>query len=184
MLKKIVLGTVFVIFVGALITGAVIRTMDKTDQTASAKDPNRGNEGAGGQESSQGKGGSGGSGNAGAGTGQGAGENGGEGSGLSAEENTDHVRDTYSGVVAEVSEDALTIETDDGESILIEGRAWSYAKESGFVIEQDDLVEFEGFYEENEFKVASIENLTTSENIILRDADGRPSWAGGGRKDS
>ena len=182
MVKKIVLGTQFVIFVGALITGAVIRTMDKTEQVALATGSNRENEGiSGGQGNSQGKGGSGGSDNAAAGTGQGRGGNGGEGSGLLAEQNTDHVWDAYSGVVIDVSVDVLTIETDSGETIQVDGRAWSYAQNLGFVLQQGDLVEFEGFYEDSEFKVVSLENLTTNENIVLRDADGRPAWSGGGR---
>ncbi|OGO14807.1 MAG: hypothetical protein A2Z14_06160 [Chloroflexi bacterium RBG_16_48_8] len=190
MLKKIVLGTVFVVFVGALVTGAVIRTMDKTEQTASTTGSGRGNgenasienEGiSGGQGNGQGSGRSAESGNEVATTGRGKGGKGGEGSELLAEENSDHVWEPYSGVVTDVSEDILTIETDDGESIVVEGRAWAYAQDLGFAIQQGDLVQFEGFFEDDEFKVIWMENLTTSEPIVLRDASGRPSWAGGGK---
>ena len=73
------------------------------------------------------------------------------------------------------------IETDVGESMVIEGRAWSYMQEQGFAIQQGDLVKYEGFYEDGEFKVSQIENLNTGESLVLRDASGRPSWAGGGK---
>ena len=100
---------------------------------------------------------------------------------LLAECESDHVGEVYAGIVTEVSEDALNIETTDGESILVEGRAWSFAQEQGFDIQVGAQVQFEGFFEDNEFKVSVLENLTTGESILLRDAAGRPSWAGGGR---
>jgi hypothetical protein len=189
MLKKIVLGTVFVIFIGALVTGAVIRTMDKTGQTALNEGSGRGSgrsaalESAGvseGQGNGYGRNSSAASGNEMATSGRGRGGNGGDRSERLSEENSDHVWDAYSGVVTAVSEDALMIETDDGESIVVEGRAWSYAQEQGFAIQQGDLVQFEGFYEDDEFKVSWIENLSTGESLVLRDASGRPSWAGKG----
>jgi hypothetical protein len=190
MLKKIVLGTVFVIFIGALITGAVIRTMDKTEQTAQGAESERGNgrntalETVGvseGQGNGYGRNSSAKDGNEAATSSRGRGGNGGGGSERLAEENSDHVWDSYSGIVTVVSGDALTIEIDESETIVIEGRAWSYAQEQGFAIQQDDLVQFEGFYEDGEFKVSWIENTTTGESLVLRDASGRPSWAGGGK---
>jgi hypothetical protein len=190
MLKKIALGTIFVIFIGALITGAIIRTMDKAGQTTLVKDSGRGNSRNASPEEAvmsegQGKGcGRNGSGvevNELATSGRGRGGNGGEGSEPFSEESSDHLWDAYSGVVTAVSNDALTIRINDGESIIVEGRAWSYAQEQGFAIQQGDLVQFEGFYEEDEFKVSWMENVSTGESLILRDANGRPSWAGGGK---
>jgi hypothetical protein len=190
MLKKVVLGTVFVIFIGALITGAVIRTMDKADQTTLAAGSGNGNgrntasESVGvseGQGNGYGKKGSGTEGDEVGTSGRGRGGNGGDGPELLAEESSDHIWDAHSGIVTGVSEDALTIETDDGESIIVDGRAWSYAQEQGFSLQQGDLVQFEGFYEGGEFKVSRIDSLTTGESLVLRDASGRPSWAGGGK---
>ena len=190
MLKKIVVGTVFIIFIGALVTGAVIRTMDKTEQTALAAGSGSGNGRSttletdvvsAGQGNGNGRNGSGADGNGTTTSGRGNGSKSGEGPELLAEENSDHVWDAYSGVVAEVSDDALIIETNDGEMIIVEGRAWSYAQEQGFAIQQGDLVQFEGFYEDGEFKVSQIENVSTGESLVLRDASGRPSWAGGGK---
>jgi hypothetical protein len=190
MLKKIVLGTVFVVFVGALVTGAVIRTMDKTEQTAQGVQSGRGNsrnaplendEISEGQGNGYGRNVSEVNGNESANSGRGRGGNGGGGAERLAKENSDHVWDATSGVVTAVSEDAWMIETDDRESIVVEGRAWSYAQEQGFAIQQGDLVQFEGFYEDDEFKVSWIENLSTGESLALRDSSGRPSWAGGGK---
>ena len=190
MLKKIVFGTMFVIFIGALITGAVIRTIDKAEQTALDKGSGRGNSWDASLEEvwiSEGQGkGYGGKGSVTEGNelstlGRGRGGNGGEGSEPLAEDSSDHVWDAYSGLVTAVSNDALTIRINDGELIIVEGRAWSYAQEQGFAIRQDDLVQLEGFYEEDEFKVSWLENVTTGESLILRDASGRPSWAGGGK---
>jgi hypothetical protein len=190
MLKKIVLGTVIVLFIGALIAGAVIRTNDKTEQTAQGTQSGRGNSRnaaldddriSEGQGSGYGRNSTGKSGNGLTTSGRGRGGNGGDGPELLAEENSDHVWNAYSGVVTAISEDALMIETDVGKSIIVEGRAWSYAQEQGFAIQQGDLVQFEGFYENEEFKVSLIENLDTGESLFLRDASGRPSWAGGGK---
>jgi hypothetical protein len=192
MLKKIVLGTMFVILIGGLVTGAVIRTMDKTEQNEQQAGSGRGfgksstletAQVSEGQGNGNGQGRSGSNGNGTSSAGRGRGGNGdGDGSDLLAEENSDHVWEpAYSGEVSAVSDDALTIETDSGESIIIEGRAWSYMQDQAFSIEQGDQVNFEGFYEDGEFKVSMIENLTTDMSIVLRDADGRPSWAGGGR---
>jgi hypothetical protein len=191
MLKKIVLGTMFVILVGGLATGAVIRTMDKTEQieqqagSGSGFGKNSALETAQvseGQGNGNGQGGSGSNADELSSAGRGRGGNGdGDGPELLSEENSDHVWEAYSGVVSAVSETALTIDIDDVESIIVDGRAWSYMQDQGFSIEQGDLVSFEGFYEDGEFKVSLIENLTTGTSIVLRDADGRPSWAGGGR---
>ena len=190
MLKKILLGTVFVVFIGALVTGAVIRTMDKTEQTALNEGSGRGSgrnaalESSGvqeGQGNGYGRNISEPNGDERATSGRGGGGNGGDRSERLSEENSDHVWNAYSGVVTAVSEEALMIETDVGESMVIEGRAWSYMQEQGFAIQQGDLVKFEGFYEDGEFKVSQIENLNTGEGLVLRDASGRPSWAGGGK---
>ena len=188
MLKKVVLGTVFAIFIGALITGAVIRTMDKTEQVAEAEGSGSGNGRnaslenttyAENPESGQGRDRSTEAGSEAVVQGQGRGRNGGEGSEVLTEEESDHPWDAYSGVVIEMSEETLTIEIENGEWIIVEGKAWSFAQEQGYVIQPGDQVQFEGFYEDDEFKVSVVENLTTGESIILRDASGRPSWAGG-----
>jgi hypothetical protein len=194
MLKKVVLGTVFVVFIGALITGAVIRTMDKSEQTAeqvgsgegrgrNASDENNvvvDNQGNG-QGNGQGKGRSEEAESESITQGRGRGGKGGVGSELLPEGESDHQWDAYSGVVTEVTEEMITIETDDAEVVVVEGRAWSFAQEQGYVLQQGDKVELEGFYEGGEYKASRIENLSTGESIVLRDQTGRPSWAGGGR---
>jgi hypothetical protein len=183
MLKKVVLGTVFAVFIGALITGAVIRTMDKSHQTTTEVRAGGGNDRNTSLENT--------SNTENQGNGQGRGRStedqdqarggkGSEGSRVLTEEESDHLWEAYSGIVIEVSEEIVTIETREGEWIVVEGRAWSYAQEQGYYMQQGDQVQFEGFYENGEFKVSKLENLTTGESIVIRDASGRPSWAGGG----
>ena len=201
MLKKIILGTVFVVFIGALITGAVIRTMDKSEQTAeevgssegrgrnaslenSVVEANQGN-----QENGQGNGRGNGQGIGRSGEvesesvtqGRGRGGNGEAGSELLAEDESEHLWDATSGIVTEVTKEMVTIETDGEEVVVVEGRAWSFAQEQGYLIQQGDRVELEGFYEDGEYKASRIDNLSTGESIVLRDESGRPSWSGGAR---
>jgi len=221
MLKKVVLGTVLAIFIGVLITGAVIRTMDKSEPTAAAAGSGGGNGrnvslentvlsedqgyGQGGGRSTEdrsetaatgrGRGGersellvkeesdrvwdrSGEVGSEAVVAGRGAGGNGGGGFELLADEKNDYVWDVYLGVVTDVAECTLTIETNDGELVIVEGQAWTFAQEQGYTIQQGDRVQIEGFYEDDEFKVSVIENLITGESVLLRDTNGRTSWAG------
>ena len=42
-------------------------------------------------------------------------------------------------------------------------------------------VRVSGYWEDDEFKATLLENLTTGHHIVLRDATGRPMWAGQGR---
>jgi hypothetical protein len=185
MIKKVVLGVVFAVFVGALITGAVIRTMDKSEQVAEVEQKGGGNGNWASADPSQlierqGRRGSEGRRSVAANEGgRGGGKGNGEGSEPFVEGESDHLGEIFLGVVTEVAEDVVNIEVSDGDVIVVEGRAWSYAKENGYVLQAGDEVRLEGFYEDDEFKVSSIENLTTGESLLLRDANGRPSWAGG-----
>jgi hypothetical protein len=82
--------------------------------------------------------------------------------------------------VLEVDEAALTLEQEDGSLLVIEGRAWRYALESGFNIETGSVVLVSGFYEDGEFKPGTLEDLTRTQSVVLRQASGKPMWAGGG----
>jgi hypothetical protein len=77
--------------------------------------------------------------------------------------------------------DELVIETSSGTTVQV-GLGPSFYRESqGFVLEVGANVRVSGYWEENEFKAAQVENLDTGQSIILRDASGRPMWAGQGR---
>jgi len=52
---------------------------------------------------------------------------------------------------------------------------------SSFRLSVGDEIVVRGFHEDGEFKAGTVENVTTGETITLRDASGRPMWAGGGQ---
>jgi len=87
----------------------------------------------------------------------------------------------YSAVVVESSSEQLLLRTENGTEILIEGRAWRYAQESGFTASSNHAVKLTGFMDEDgKFEVSWISNLNTGVSVLIRDEGGRPNWAGGG----
>ena len=83
------------------------------------------------------------------------------------------------GSVSLVAADTLTIATADGSSIDINGRTWSYAQEMGFNPQKGDNLQLMGFYETpDHMEISEVVNLTSGENVVLRDENGRPGWAG------
>ncbi|MGC9400008.1 MAG: hypothetical protein ACP5HM_12845 [Anaerolineae bacterium] len=95
-------------------------------------------------------------------------------------ENPQAGRETVIGEIIELDSEML-VQTEDGDEILIGlGQIW-YRDEAGFVLTVGDEVSVEGFYEDGEFKAGVVENLSTGETLTLRDASGRPMWAGRGQ---
>jgi len=82
-------------------------------------------------------------------------------------------------IVQSVGSEAALFQADDGDTIVFEGRALSFAMELGLYLTDGDQVLLEGFYENGDFEVSSVENLTTGQRIVLREPEGRPLWAGG-----
>jgi hypothetical protein len=179
MLKKIVLWTVFAGLAAVLVVGAVNRTSSKSTQTGEGHSASRGqgtdvrvslqedrssdNQGDN-QQNRSGKGG--------------------------AQENSDPLERAQasssdwvyiSSNVVQVDEQTLTLEQREGVQLVIEGRAWRYALESGFVTDLDHDVLAAGFYEDGEFKAVVLDDLTTGESIVLRESSGQPMWSGQGR---
>jgi hypothetical protein len=91
---------------------------------------------------------------------------------------------TLTGTVVSVDSYALTVETTDGREIAMLGRPWLFARESGAALQVGDQVQLLGFDEAGEFEVGQIANLTTGQSVLIRDENGRPLWAGGGRRGS
>jgi len=88
--------------------------------------------------------------------------------------------ETVIGEIIELDSEML-VRTDDGNEILVGlGQSW-YRDEAGFALTVGDDVSVDGFYEDGEFKAGVVENLTTGESLTLRDATGRPMWAGRGQ---
>ena len=79
-----------------------------------------------------------------------------------------------------VADDVVEISTTVGEVISFEGRPLSFALEQGFSLEVGDVVALAGFDEDGEFKIGKV--TSNGASITLRDASGRPGWAGRGRQ--
>ena len=87
---------------------------------------------------------------------------------------------TLQGTVVSVADDLVEIRTAAGEVIPFEGRPLSFALEQGFSLEVGDAVALAGFDEDGEFKISQV--TSNGASITLRDASGRPGWAGRGRQ--
>lgn len=85
---------------------------------------------------------------------------------------------TVRGIATNVDND-LILSTESGELLVGLGPA-HYREQAGFSISVGDELEISGFNENDEFKAASVQNLTNGLSIVLRDGDGRPMWAGQG----
>ena len=88
---------------------------------------------------------------------------------------------TLQGTVESVSVDEAVIAVSTGEAIVLDGRAWSFAQQAGFSMQAGEQVSLTGFYEEGEFEIGMVEDLTSEQSIQLREQSGRPAWAGDGR---
>lgn len=89
---------------------------------------------------------------------------------------------TLQGKVVSVDNTTLLAQTSSGEQVIVENRPWQYALSVNFSAQVGDRVEVTGFYESNEFKASQINNLTSGKSVVLRDATGRPGWAGRGQR--
>jgi hypothetical protein len=181
MLKKVIVGTLFIGFVGILVIGAVVRTMDKSQDTA-----NSAGNGHGRSDSSvavvpanqrQDTANS---------TGNGRGRNDSSVATIPLNEGEAEVQAevaewlTLTGVVEQIDESALIIGLAPDESITVEGRPWRFAREQGFAAAVGDKVILTGFYDGDVFEVGQLTNVTKDQVLTIREETGRPLWAGGG----
>ena len=83
------------------------------------------------------------------------------------------------GTVWQADQESLSLILATGDHLIVEGRAWRYAIESGFSTVEGHRISLAGFYEEGEFKVGAIHDLSSSQSVTLRQASGQPLWSGG-----
>ena len=120
------------------------------------------------------------------GGGRGAGGGQGAGSGAEAAEplaNLDELA-TIQGTVIDANEELLLLAQADNDPLEISGRAWRFALENGFSVGQDDSVTVVGFYDEDHFEPIAVTNDATGQQMQLREASGRPLWAGRGQRNT
>jgi hypothetical protein len=176
MFRKIVLGTLFITLIGVLVAGAVIRTMDRTERMAEAQGYGHGqNNGEVGEYkaggSGEGRGGYG---------GQGREDTPGNQTGTGQADVEGWL--TFQGTIVSVDPNTLVVQTDSGQQVALENRAWWFAQEQGFSAQMGDQVTLIGFYEGDHFEVGRIDNTTNGQTVRVRDENGRPLWAGRGRR--
>jgi hypothetical protein len=172
MLKKIVLGVLFLGLIGVLVAGAVIRTLDRTEITAEVRGRGLGSGEAGASAQLSGRGGYG---------------MGRAGEGL-ADRQYPNLKDTpdvwleYQGTVVQVPEGGgdLVVRTNDGQELTV-GTGPMVMASQGFTLQAGEQVQVRGYWEDGEFKAAQVTRLADGQTITLRDQFGRPAWAGAGR---
>ena len=203
MLKKIVLGTLLVGLIGILVVGAVLRTMDNTERVAEASGRGYGRNGAevgtcaagvsgqgfgvsaprpelGTKAQPNGRGGYAQDGNRGGYGSRDLEDAPGDQTGTGQANVEEWL--TLQGTVVSVDADVLVVETASGEQVTMENRPWWFAQEQGFSAQVGDRVTLIGFYEGDRFEVGQIEGITKGQTVLVRDENGRPLWAGRGRR--
>ncbi|MFO8036104.1 MAG: hypothetical protein R6U57_05710 [Anaerolineales bacterium] len=197
MVKKIVLWSIYALFVGLLVWGAVNRTVAKSGADSGVRqeglvgvqEGGRGLSGYGGGEGSIEGADSGdcesrvegGEGNRGQGS-----FGGGKPSAGHSEIGPESVPEnhewlTVDGIIAAVDGEGMLVETEGYGGIEVTRRAWRFAQELGYAPQVGHEVKLEGFFEGGTFETAVVQDLTSGHTIRLRDETGRPLWAGGGR---
>lgn len=199
MLLKLVYGSMFAVFTGALIFGAVNRTAARIDDPSPsiARNSERNAERAAnfaehkagqqiGKEETDGR--------AGAGRGrelqsdvpEPKGRSQANGRQMGQKDPSQMLGnpelETYEGIVVEATEDTLTLEAGLESPLIVEGRAWHYSQEMGFIPMVGDNILLEGYYEDAEYKLVFMTNMSANTIIQLREITGRPAWAGGGKQ--
>ncbi|MDO9086196.1 MAG: hypothetical protein Q7U53_08315 [Anaerolineaceae bacterium] len=187
MIKKIILGVLFVGLSGFLIFGAVNRTLAKTDdirteaagggryqneELSERELEDRGNPIQRNQQVNRSE--------TDPAYGYGEGLQDGDRTGVPNPQATAGEWAEYEGTVISIESSMILVETDDGSEIVIEGRALVFLQDSGFVTNVGNTLFITGFYEDDEYKVATIIDQTTGGMIMVRDEGGRPGWAGNG----
>jgi len=196
MLKKMLIGSFLLVMIGAVVVGGISlfnRSEDahawqgrgRNDRNVVAQGADQGDQGRGrgSQEADvnagqrRGQGSQEADANASQGRGQGQGN-----SQTSRAEPEAEIADwqTLEGTVVEMEE--LVIETADGQTVQVGLGPSHYRESQGFVLQVGDSVKISGYFEDGEFKAGQVEKLDTGESIVLRDASGRPMWAGRGNR--
>ena len=169
MLKKILLGTLFVGLIGILVTGAVVRTIDRTELVAEAQGRGRGN------------------GETGTYTAEGSGQENARNSVAQRQypnnETSPQEWLESEGIVVQAPADGvdLVIQTSDGQEVKV-GTGPEYMASQGFTLQAGDPVQVRGYWEDGELKAAQVTRLADGQTITLRDEAGHPAWAGNGKR--
>jgi hypothetical protein len=181
MVKKVAFGTLLLGLIAVLVAGAIIRTVDRTENVeARGSSQGRG----AGQEAERVASGSSQDLNADV---QRQGRGGyGQGTGITERQYLNYADlqewVLYEGTVTQVPTAGvdLIIETNTGQKVTI-GTGPGFMEDQGFTLQAGEQVQVRGYWEGNELKAAQVTRLRDGATITLRDEVGRPAWAGGGQ---
>lgn len=183
MVKKIVLGTLCIGFIGVLIYGAILRTNAKTSSSST----NRAGGGAGrgrtitageadaayDREQSQGRG---------------------QAARATAELPAGTAElipapdaavarvagwQAVEGAVISVGAEEMIVELADGREVLVEGHPWAYAQSQAFSPQVGHHLAMTIFEEDGELKPGQMNDLSSGQTVTLRLEDGQPLWSTG-----
>ena len=167
MLKKVLMGMLAVVVIGAVVVGVADALTGKSvaAQTAVAQSA------AQTQAAGNGQGYRGGQGNGASGQGQTTNPN----PGTPQANITQTV--TIAGVVQSFDGVGVSLTTDDGAPLWVQFGQSRYVSAQGVTFNAGDHVTVTGFYENGQFQASTVVNNTTGQMLTLRDATGRPLWA-------
>ncbi len=187
MLKKVLMGMLAVVVIGAVVVGVADALTGKSVAAQAAAAQGVAQSTTAQTQAVAGNGqGNGGQGQVQTGTqtqGQGRG-NGGQGQTTNTTPGTPQANITQTvtiaGVVQSFDGVGISVITDDGAPLWVQLGQSRYVSAQGAVYTAGDHVTVTGFYENGQFQASSVVNDTTGQTLTLRDASGRPLWAGGG----
>ncbi|NDJ84890.1 MAG: hypothetical protein GYB66_03300 [Chloroflexi bacterium] len=88
---------------------------------------------------------------------------------------------TFEGTILAVGRNSLTVQTTDGQQLMIQLGQPGFADSQDVSFAVGDSVSLLGFWQEDQFQAGEITNLATGDRLMLRDPNGRPLWGGPGR---
>jgi hypothetical protein len=199
MLKKIVVGALIVVVIGAIGVGVIDaaqgRTLAAQGKTLAAQDTAQSAALAQGVGGGQGQGYRGGQNQAldQAPTqpqGQGQGKRGGQGQGAGGQGQTTNPNPgtpqanvttwiTVAGTVNSFDGVGVSLTTEAGAPLWVQFGQSRYVSAQGVTFTAGDHVTVNGFEENGQFQAGTVVNDTTGQTLNLRDTTGRPLWAGG-----
>jgi len=194
MLKKIVLISLFIGMTGILVVGAVGRTLDMTEHTAEARGYFNGNDHTDVGKYAEGESGANDEADEYETSGLGQGRSGYSSQSEMGSIAAERKYPNYDGAPPEellLREGTVVLAPEDGVDLVIEmsdgkklsvGTGHMYMASQGFILQAGEPVQVLGYWEDHEFQAVQLTCLADGRTIILRDALGRPAWAGAGRR--
>lgn len=88
---------------------------------------------------------------------------------------------TLEGTVAAINGSTLTVQTQAGETLVMQLGQANFMQSQGVSFAPGDAISVTGFWQGATFRAGDITKLATGERLMLLDPNGRPLWGGPGR---